>query len=285
MDDIIYFYRETDKYGDFSNYFPSSMIIDNVYYQTVEHYYQAQKYVGDSRHQEYAQLIIRQNTPNKAKILANKKVSGHYSWMQPLIELISKYKDVKIRDDWDQVKDNVMRKGVFNKYLQNSSLLDNLKNTGSSILIEHSYDKYWGDGLDGSGLNKLGTILMEIRSILQCQTIPIKLSPYYWFINNIILVIKSNEKTIIDFDLLTEANINIAININQCKIEHPLITDVASIDKSLLSQLIVDDIGKSYNYFIYGAGEQYHQLLTLILIKLYGLTNEIASHISETLIT
>ena len=41
-----------------------------------------------------------------------------------------------------------------------------LLSTGNQVLIEHSNDRYWGDGLDGTGQNKLGKILMEVRDKL-----------------------------------------------------------------------------------------------------------------------
>jgi predicted NAD-dependent protein-ADP-ribosyltransferase YbiA (DUF1768 family) len=40
-----------------------------------------------------------------------------------------------------------------------------LISTGDATIVEHSaYDNYWGDGGDGSGENRLGELLMQIRS-------------------------------------------------------------------------------------------------------------------------
>ncbi|MFR3747673.1 NADAR domain-containing protein [Streptococcus sp.] len=40
--------------------------------------------------------------------------------------------------------------------------------TGDGILIEHTRnDDYWADGGDGSGKNKLGLLLMQVREELK----------------------------------------------------------------------------------------------------------------------
>jgi predicted NAD-dependent protein-ADP-ribosyltransferase YbiA (DUF1768 family) len=40
--------------------------------------------------------------------------------------------------------------------------------TGDAILIEHTRnDDYWADGGDGSGKNKLGLLLMQVREELK----------------------------------------------------------------------------------------------------------------------
>jgi len=39
--------------------------------------------------------------------------------------------------------------------------------TGDAELVEHSHnDRYWADGGDGSGQNRLGQLLMELRAQL-----------------------------------------------------------------------------------------------------------------------
>ncbi len=42
--------------------------------------------------------------------------------------------------------------------------------TGDDLIIENARNYYyWGCGFDGSGTNKLGQILMNVRDILQGQ--------------------------------------------------------------------------------------------------------------------
>jgi ribA/ribD-fused uncharacterized protein len=43
-----------------------------------------------------------------------------------------------------------------------------LLGTGDAKLVEHTErDAYWGDGGDGSGQNRLGQILMQVRDELR----------------------------------------------------------------------------------------------------------------------
>ncbi len=43
-------------------------------------------------------------------------------------------------------------------------------NTGNCPIVENAPgDYYWGCGKDGSGKNKLGEVLMQVREILQIQ--------------------------------------------------------------------------------------------------------------------
>ena len=73
----------------------------------------------------------------------------------------------QIREDWEEVKDDVMRKASFAKFSQNKDIKDILISTDNIKLIENSpFDYYWGSGFDNSGLNRLGSLLMELRNIL-----------------------------------------------------------------------------------------------------------------------
>lgn len=60
-----------------------------------------------------------------------------------------------------------MREVVRAKFEQHPALLGLLLSTGDAEIVEHTRnDAYWGDGGDGSGLNMLGRILMEVRQEL-----------------------------------------------------------------------------------------------------------------------
>lgn len=165
----IEFYDEKNEFGEFSNYFLSNITIDGKRYPTVEHYFQSQKFIGSKDAEKYAEIIREQSTPNKAKILANQRQGGGYKWRTDLNPIIQKYKErgVEIRPDWEDIKMDVMRKGLLAKFSTppfNKILLD----TGDAILIEHTTrDKIWGDGGDGSGQNLLGKLLMETREKLR----------------------------------------------------------------------------------------------------------------------
>lgn len=69
-----------------------------------------------------------------------------------------------LREDWQDVKESVMRAGLTLKFNQNPDLKAKLLATGNRKIVEHTVnDSYWGDGGDGSGKNRLGFILMELR--------------------------------------------------------------------------------------------------------------------------
>jgi hypothetical protein len=54
------------------------------------------------------------------------------------------------------------------KFDQNPLLKRKLIETESRELIEHTIkDRYWGDGGDGTGKNRLGILLMKLRSEYQ----------------------------------------------------------------------------------------------------------------------
>ena len=88
---------------------------------------------------------------------------------QILNDLVKYYKSkgVQIRNDWNKIKDYIMLKALRFKFKQNAHLREILLNTGNALLIEHtSRDSYWGDGGNGTGHNKLGLLLMQVRNEL-----------------------------------------------------------------------------------------------------------------------
>ena len=78
-----------------------------------------------------------------------------------------------LRPDWESVKDDVMRRGVLAKFRRYAAIRDILLSTGDEEIVENSPgDRYWGIGADGTGQNRLGTILMETRAILRAEAAP-----------------------------------------------------------------------------------------------------------------
>jgi hypothetical protein len=142
----IYFYRERDEpYGSFSNYSRHSFDIDGVVWATVEHYFQAQKFLGTA-HEDAVRLA---KTPHIAKMMGNDRA-------HPL------------RDDWQTVKDDIMRLAVRRKFEAHADIREILLSTGDLPIVEDSpYDYYWGCGAERTGRNMLRNILVETRSILR----------------------------------------------------------------------------------------------------------------------
>ena len=182
----INFYGPNEPYFEFSNFYSIlddkkfTLMIDGQSWQSTEHYYHAQKFLGSMatvESREYSELIRTADTPNKALVLARQKILSGYAvnWKHSknlptkINDIIRSFesKEIKIRPDWSETKYDVMYKANLHKYKQNAKLRRLLLSTGEAQLTEHTdRDKYWGDGGDGSGLNKLGQILMQIRSEL-----------------------------------------------------------------------------------------------------------------------
>lgn len=168
----ICFFDEDKPYYEFSNFFKCTIHIDGEYWITNEHYFQAAKFDN----LEYKKLIRDCNTPYKAMILGNQQKKFGYAsnWTintnnkNKINDIIDKYKNtVTIRPDWEEIKDNVMETIVEAKFTQNESLKQLLLSTKKAILKEESpFDNYWGIGKNKTGLNRLGEILMKIRTKL-----------------------------------------------------------------------------------------------------------------------
>ena len=142
---VIKFYRTGDPFGEFSNFAPFPIRMKDRIWPTVEHYFQAQKFAGTKHEDE----IQRCDSPMTA---AQK----------------GRERNRPLRTDWEAVKDDIMREAVTAKFDQHDSLRELLLSTGYAHLVEHTRnDSYWADGGDGSGLNMLGVILMEVREKLR----------------------------------------------------------------------------------------------------------------------
>lgn len=142
----IYFYstRET-PYGCFSNFSAHPFELDGLWWLTSEHYFQAQKFIDNP----YAEKIRTAKSPSVAARMGRSR-------KQPL------------RADWEAVKEDIMRQAVLAKFRTHADIRDVLLGTGDEELVENApRDYYWGCGLDGSGKNRLGYILMEIRTLLR----------------------------------------------------------------------------------------------------------------------
>lgn len=80
------------------------------------------------------------------------------------VEARKKGRSIRLRDDWDKVKDMYMYLIVKAKFMQNPEARHLLLSTGTQLLAEGNMhgDTYWGV-CRGHGQNKLGKILMRVR--------------------------------------------------------------------------------------------------------------------------
>lgn len=144
----INFYHLREAYGAFSNFSAHPIILKETTWPTTEHYFQAQKFSG-TEHEERIRLA---SSPMIAARMGRDRA-------KPL------------RSDWEFVKEDIMRQALRAKFTQHEELRELLLGTGEASLVEHTKnDRYWGDGGDGSGLNRLGALLMELRSALRKES-------------------------------------------------------------------------------------------------------------------
>jgi hypothetical protein len=141
----ILFYRSDGEHGCFSNFAPYRVSIGGREWPTSEHYFQAQKFAGTPDEEE----IRREPSPMIAARMGRSR-------------------ERPLRPDWERVKDAVMLEAVRAKFTQHEDLKVILLATGDAEILEHTpRDRYWSDGGDGSGLNRLGAILMQVREELR----------------------------------------------------------------------------------------------------------------------
>lgn len=128
---------------------PIKMSVDGVIYvfPSVEHYYQAMKfYANDER---FNNILNLENADDA--------------------RLITKTLEYKInrRKDFDKIKFDIMERALRAKFKQNPDAVELLKSTGDAILIKSCPVCYkCGFGI-GSGMNRIGNVLMQIRAEIQ----------------------------------------------------------------------------------------------------------------------
>ncbi len=144
----IFFYRTTEQYGGFSNFSPHPFQLKGRIWPTSEHYFQAQKFAG-TEHEEAVRLA-------KSPMVAAR---------------MGRSRERPLRPDWEKVKEEIMREALHAKFAQHPELRSLLLSTGDAELIEHTTnDHYWADGGDGTGENRLGQLLMELRAEFREQS-------------------------------------------------------------------------------------------------------------------
>lgn len=128
-----------DEYEFLSNFYPCKIVIDGIQYQNAEAAFQAQKTLDIDERKKFTSY-----SPVRAK---------HYG------------RKVTLRDDWEDIKLDVMLEVVSEKFKQNPHLLESLMRTGDAILIEGNtwHDYFWGV-CRNKGQNHLGKILMKVRN-------------------------------------------------------------------------------------------------------------------------
>ncbi|KAG5224423.1 hypothetical protein OIU76_023233 [Salix suchowensis] len=154
---IIFFYKTWDPYGAFSNFSPHPIQMPDgsgsyVTWSSVEHYYQAHKFVGVSEPvaKDCVEKIKSAKSPEEAARMGRS---------------MQKQRPDLVRSDWEGLKIDVMYRALKCKFSIYPHLQSMLLTTAGSVLVEASpHDLFWGGGREGEGLNYLGRLLMLIRS-------------------------------------------------------------------------------------------------------------------------
>ena len=125
------------------------MVVDGQEYvfPTVEHYAQAMKfYASDERFG----IIIGLKDPDNARLLTK----------------TPEYK-INRRKGFDKIKFNIMKDALYAKFEQNPDAAELLKSTGDAILIKSCPVCYKCGFGEGSNMNRIGKVLMQIRAEIQ----------------------------------------------------------------------------------------------------------------------
>jgi len=136
-------------YDFLSNFYPTTVSIDGIEYLSSEAAFQAYKCKDIEDRQQFTKI-----SADESKRLGRK---------------------VELRNNWDRVKLDVMRRVVRAKFEQHPNLAQYLLDTGDADLIEGNtwHDIYWGVDLKtGEGENHLGKILMALRQEFRENGLP-----------------------------------------------------------------------------------------------------------------
>ena len=138
---MIEFYKEFGELGYLANYSNHGFTKNGIFYKTVEHYYQSEKFDDP----EIKNKIINADTPKEASN-------------------IGRDRNLKRIDDFKSIKNQVMFDGILEKFRQNRDIAYKLIETRNKKIAEATIDEYyWGIGKDKSGKNVIGDILVRVR--------------------------------------------------------------------------------------------------------------------------
>lgn len=119
---------------ELDNFFICSFVIDGITFNSTEQYFQYQKN-SDS---EYRKKLLSEKNQSVIWCIGNR---------------------CKLREDWEDIKYNVMYRANYEKFNQNKKLKDILLKTGNNPIIFSSSTEYW---------NKANQkILEDLRTILK----------------------------------------------------------------------------------------------------------------------
>ncbi len=130
-----------DAYAFLSNFYCSPIKYKGLIYLNAEAAFQAQKETREKDKEQYTRM-----NPAQAKLVG---------------------RNCNLREDWEEIKEQIMYEIVKAKFTQNLNLARLLLDTGNAYLEEGNWwhDTTWGV-CNAVGENKLGKILMRVREEL-----------------------------------------------------------------------------------------------------------------------
>lgn len=143
-----YYFKNDTK---LTNYFLCKIKLDNLIFSSSEAAYHSEKFLDHD-----IKILMTKLSPDESKHVSRE---------------LTRF----IRPDWDDIKYNIMKKVVLEKFKQNTDCLEELLNTNNMELIEDTtgwHDNIWGECScaeckEKEHKNLLGKILMEIRDELK----------------------------------------------------------------------------------------------------------------------
>lgn len=128
------------------NDYISDVTVDGITYPSVEHAFQAAKFLDRD---------VKEEIAGAESVRSARRIGRGRS---------------DLRQDWESVKVKIMELLIRQKFIQNSELASRLAKTGTSEIIMEGYDEFWGTGRDGDGENRLGIIFSDVRTEVQAIT-------------------------------------------------------------------------------------------------------------------
>lgn len=145
--EIFFFGNRPPELYFLDNFYPCEFVVDGVRYRSLEHLYQSRKTADPV----LSSWIINANDAAEAK-RRGRSLKPH-----------------EMRPDWEDIKVNVMREGMFYKFGRSTSdpgIRSRLVETGDAALHEDSPDDmFWGV----KGADWAGRLLMETRDLLRLE--------------------------------------------------------------------------------------------------------------------
>lgn len=133
---VVLFSSAHEGYAPLSNFWPCEVELDGEVYKSLEHAYQAAKFLDPG---------LRRKVGQAATAAKARKLGRRYNQHKRL--------------DWFTTNLAVMEMLCWRKFSRCSVALEVLLSTGTERLEEDTRDRFWG----GKGCNHMGNILMLIR--------------------------------------------------------------------------------------------------------------------------